>query len=193
MNNVVSGVIEQAWAEVDEFVEQFDLAWDGAAVPDIADFLPVAEHPQYRETLRELIRVDLEFRWQRGCAKSIDEYRRDFPELLADAESLSQIAFEEYRARRHAGESVNPADYARRFDIVTDSWPNANQHDAPASGQSLHDSNSHHSLARRANGETTTGDFPEVGTNSLGFHLQSELGTFWRRAALARSGGAATR
>ncbi|MCX7421544.1 MAG: protein kinase [Planctomycetia bacterium] len=192
---MVSGVIEQVWLKLDEFVEAFELAWTADAVPEIADFLPPAEHPQFRETLLELVRVDLELRWQHGCAKTIDDYRCEFPELFDDAESLSQIAFEEFRARRQAGESITVGEYASRFGIRTDHWPasaSADQHDASASGCSRNGSN--HSLARRASWETTSNHFPEIGSNLLGFHLQSELGRgAFSRVYLARQGDLANR
>ena len=192
---MVSGVIEQVWLELDEFVEAFELAWIADAVPEITDFLPPAEHPQFRETLLELVRVDLELRWQHGCAKTIDDYRCEFPVLFDDAESLSQIAFEEFRARRQAGEPVMVGEYASRFGICTDNWPataSADQHEAPASGYSHNGSN--HSLARRASSETTSNRFPEVGSDLLGFHLQSELGRgAFSRVYLARQGDLANR
>ena len=192
---MVSGVIEQVWLKLDEFVEAFELAWTADAVPEIADFLPPAEHPQFRETLLELVRVDLELRWQHGCEKTIDDYRCEFPELFDDAESLSQIAFEEFRARRQAGEPVTLGEYASRFGIRTDNWPataSADQHDAPASGCFHNGSN--HSLARRASSETTSNHFPAVGSELLGFHLQSELGRgAFSRVYLARQGDLANR
>ena len=192
---MVSGVIEQAWLEVDEFVEAFELAWTADAVPEITDFLPTAEHPQFSETLLELVRVDLELRWQHGCVKTIDDYRHEFPELLDDAESLGQIAFEEFRTRRQSGDSVTAVEYASRFGICTDNWPaitSVEQHDAQASGFPKNGGN--HSLARRAGFEATPNYFPEVGSDVLGFHLQSELGrgTF-SRVYWARQGDLANR
>lgn len=189
------GVIEQTWAELDKFVEAFELAWTADTVPEIANFLPVAEHPRFRETLLELVRVDLELRWQHGCAKTIDDYRREFPELFDDLESLSQVAFEEFRARRQTGELVTVGEYASRFGICTDHWPasaSADQHGVSASGCSPNRSN--HSLARRARSETTSDHFPEAGTELLSFHLQSELGRgAFSRVYLARQGDLAHR
>ena len=189
---MASGVIEPAWQEVDEFVEAFELAWTTDAVPEIADFLPTTDHLRFHATLLELVRVDLELRWQHGCVKTLDDYRRGFPELFDDAESLSQVAFEEFRARRQAGETVTPAEYSSRFDILTEKWPAVRRaNDASPSG----------SIARVPDGsragELTASDdsaFPQVGTEMLSFFLQSELGrgTF-SRVYLARQGDLANR
>src|SRR5262245_22792673 len=56
---------------VRELLEGFGLAWQGAAPPpEIADFLSAAENPNLspdpsarRQFLEELIKVDLEWRW----------------------------------------------------------------------------------------------------------------------------------
>ena len=120
---MLSDVIDPGWLKVDEMVEAFELAWAADAVPEISDFLPTPEHQQFHETFLELVRVDLELRWQRGCAITLDEYRLKFPQLFSNPESFSLLAFEEFRARRTSGESVMPVEYERRFGVVTDRWP----------------------------------------------------------------------
>lgn len=186
-----SELIEQVWLEVDEFVEAFELAWTADAVPEIPDFLPEAVHPQFHETLLELVRVDLELRWQHGCAKTLDAYRRAFPALLDDAESLSRVAFEEFRARRQAGELVSADEYAIRYGIHTNAWP------AVTIANPLSQSGAKGSTGRRHAGELTSSDFaefPQVGTEWRNFFLQGELGrgTF-SRVYLARQGDLANR
>ena len=47
---------------------------------DVADFLPDPGHPLYNAVLAELIRVDLEYGWQRGQPTPLSEY--DTPVLL---------------------------------------------------------------------------------------------------------------
>lgn len=184
-------VFEQEWLEVDEFVEAFELAWDADVVPEITDFLPGADHPRFHDTLLELVRVDLELRWQHGCVRTLDDYHRTFPELLDDAESFSRIAFEEFRARRQAGESVTADEYATRFGINTKEWPAVTGPNDTWQG----------SLAASASGRgkdrspsADNDGFPQVGSEWLGFFLQCELGrgTF-SRVYLARQGDLANR
>src|SRR5207244_3853970 len=101
--------------ELEHYVTAFELAQaDGAAI-DLAGFLPAPEHPLHRAVLAELIRIDLEYGWKRGRAKPLEDYQRRFPQVAQDAEAWQQIAFEEYRLRRQAGEDTSPEEYRRRF------------------------------------------------------------------------------
>ena len=90
---------------------------------DLEGFLPTSEHPLYLSVLRELVRVDLEYGWQRHQPRSLEDYRRRFPALFADPASLEAVAFEEYRLRQQAGELPYPGEYRERFGVHTDDWP----------------------------------------------------------------------
>src|SRR5262249_16504071 len=81
--------------------------------------------PLYRPVLRELVRIDLEFGWESNRPRTLDDYRRQFPELFADPDSLQEIAFEEYRLRRQAGQCPSAQEYASRYGARTDGWPGA--------------------------------------------------------------------
>ena len=89
---------------LDDFIEAFELAQGQGETPALAAFLPEASHPLYQTVLSELIRVDLEYSWQRGRPKRVDDYRRLFPDLFADPEAVRGITFEEYRLRLQADE-----------------------------------------------------------------------------------------
>src|SRR5262245_11832224 len=110
-------------AELDDFVAAFETAQARDGPVDLAAFLPGPAHPLYREVLRELVRVDLEFGWSRGRARSLEEYRRTFPQLFKDPDDLRAITFEEYRLRRQAGEDPTPDEYRRRFGVDVGDWP----------------------------------------------------------------------
>src|SRR4051794_13865766 len=97
---MVRTVGEGEWDSVDACVEAFEEAQARGGEADPADFLPPADHDCYLDALGELLRVDLEYRWKRGPAASLDDYRSRFPALFADPERLSGVAFEEYRLRR---------------------------------------------------------------------------------------------
>jgi hypothetical protein len=83
--------------ELDEFVRAFEEAHARGDGSDLGEFLPPPEHPHRAEVLPELVRVDLEFRWEDGCQKALTEYLREFPELERDEQGLRAIAFEQRR------------------------------------------------------------------------------------------------
>lgn len=168
---------------LDDYVEAFERAWQGEAVPRIIDFAPPGEHPDQRQILLEMIRADLEFRSQRECGKSLEQYATEFPELLSDEQALSLLAFEEYRVRRLSGDTVVPADYFREFRVDVARWPKIS---------SVVRTSARASKRRPSNGlavrmPDAVPEFPAAGTVIGGFHLQQELGRgAFSRVYLAR-------
>ena len=70
-----------AWQQLSERIDAFVAAWQkGGEPPAPAEFVP-AEPPALRRlTLVELIKVDLEYRWQgRRAPKLVEEYLIEFP------------------------------------------------------------------------------------------------------------------
>src|SRR5262249_47182167 len=98
-------------SDLDAYVEAFESAQAAMGHADVTAFAPPEDHPEYLNVVCELVRVDLEHRWERGEAKPIEEYEREFPALFRDRERLGAIAFEEYRLRRQAGENPSPGEY----------------------------------------------------------------------------------
>lgn len=114
-------------ATLDDFVEAYESAQAAGGSASLSDFLPAPGHALYSQVLRELVRVDLEYSWQRGKPERIDHYQSAYPLLAREPDALRAISFEEYRLRLQAGESVTPAEYSQRYGIDTSDWP------APAS------------------------------------------------------------
>ncbi len=106
-----------------EIVEEFELTWNVDGNADVVDFLPSPDDPAFERVALELLRVDLERRWRSGHAKTVEQYLRQFPELLHRSDLIEQLAYEEYRLLREHGEPVVPADYARRLRVTTHHWP----------------------------------------------------------------------
>ena len=107
-------------ATLDDFIEPFETAQTRDGQADLAHFLPPAHHPLYLPVLRELVRIDLEYGWQRGRPLPLEDYQRRFPELFRDRPSLQAVCFEEYRQRQQAGQEPAPAEYQQRFDVLLD-------------------------------------------------------------------------
>src|SRR5260370_26810389 len=94
--------------ELEDFVAAFESAQARDQPIDLSDFLPSGDHPLYGAVLAELIRVDLEFGWQQGRPKPLEDYRRRFPHLALDPQLWPQIAYEDYRLRRQAADNASP-------------------------------------------------------------------------------------
>ncbi|MFL5331522.1 MAG: serine/threonine-protein kinase [Gemmataceae bacterium] len=107
--------------EIDRYVEAFEQARSANSVSDLLSFAPPADHPLHLPVLREIVRVDLEFGWEEGRPRSLDDYRTALPSVFADGHG-NDIAFEEYRLRLQAGDNPRIEDYRDRgFDVT--GWP----------------------------------------------------------------------
>ncbi len=157
--------------QLDEFVRAFERAHSNHGYADPADFLPPPDHPLFAKVLRELVRVDMEFGWERGQPKDLKQYLHDFPRLVDDRQGLREIAFEEFRLRCEAGENPTPEDYLMRYGIRLDNeirrLPAATM---PADGN--------HASGRRfaVRPPRPIPKLPAVGDEFLGFRLVGELG-----------------
>ena len=74
------------WPDVNEYVEAYESAQarDGGA--ELDDFAPPPGHPERLAILCELVRVDLEYHWERGRPRLLEHYRDCFPDLFKGPE-----------------------------------------------------------------------------------------------------------
>lgn len=107
---------------LEDFIEGYELVRRQGRVLSLGEFVPPHGHPQRRETIVELVRVDMEYSWAEGQGKRVEDYQAAFPEDLRGGDCLQQVAFEEYRLRRLAGECVTRREYVERLLISTDGW-----------------------------------------------------------------------
>lgn len=111
---------ELATVALNALVERADAllaAWQGTDLPpDLSQFLP-AEPPALRSlTLIELIKIDLEYRWQHHeLPKQVEEYVAEFPELIRDGDIPSELICEEYHVRWQTDNPPKLEDYFARF------------------------------------------------------------------------------
>ncbi|WP_417377987.1 serine/threonine-protein kinase [Gimesia sp.] len=94
-----------------EVMERFVFQWESRQTPpDLKDYVSAAD-PQFRFLLTELIKIDLEFRWQQfNFPRRILEYLDDFP-ILKEPEVPVDLLYEEYHLRRQNGFEVDPEEY----------------------------------------------------------------------------------
>ena len=108
---------QQTWQNLADQVETFIKVWErGEAAPRLADCLPEEPGPLRQLALVELIKVDLEYRWQRrGLEKRLEDYAEEFPELQATGGMPCDLIFEEYHIRCSTGDAPDPREYLERF------------------------------------------------------------------------------
>ncbi len=96
----------QAWDELATRVDSLIGAWQsGPRPPVLGKFLPENPAGVRRIVLCELIKVDLEYRWQQhSLPKTIEEYLAEFPELADGGVLPCDLIYEEYLIRRHLPE-----------------------------------------------------------------------------------------
>lgn len=154
---------QPTWMLVDEYVAAFERARAADASARLADYLPDADDPLYLSVLSELVRVDLEDAWEKGEPRRLEAYRGEFPQLFGDPERLAEVAFEEYRLRRLAGEAASPSEYRSRYGV---DWPTVSAKQAAVGSSNRAD--------REA--DLAQGEFPATGSRFLDFQLLRVLG-----------------
>ncbi|MFN9372332.1 MAG: serine/threonine-protein kinase [Planctomycetaceae bacterium] len=103
-----------AWQHLSDQAERFTHAWkEFSEPPFIGDFLPVEPLSLRRLTLIELIKLDLEYRWNCGLRKLLSDYVVEFPEL--EGNLSADLIYEEYHIRNQAGELVSWESYLATY------------------------------------------------------------------------------
>ena len=186
---------QPAPAELDDYIERYESARAAGGDVDVAQFSPDKDHPNYAEIMVELLRVDLEYGWQRGQRDLLARWQSRFADVLRVPDHLQQVAFEEFRLRRQSGEDVSAEQYRTRYGISTDSWPDLPLGDEAASSAREDTGDSWFrelssvdpDMVGRLAGAAR--QLPAVGERFLDFDLVGELGQgAFGRVYLARQG-----
>lgn len=173
---------------------KFEQAWQATASPDLDRWLAMVPGPDRRSVLAELVRLDMEFRFAAEQPVELEFYLSRYPELPADPEMWSGVAFEHFRLVRAAGGNPDPDRYRQRYGVQVGQWPSLDSVSVPSL-------RSRHSTARDGQGRTTVdGDaggadgFPAVPGRFLDFELVGVLGQgAFARVYLARESHLARR
>jgi len=110
-----SGESETTLAAKDVAVAKFLAAWRLEPGPDIRRFLPPRDQPDYLDTLKELVLIDVEERVDLGQETRGEDYFAEFPEIEAESGWASEILAAEYYSRRRRGDDVELGEYEQRF------------------------------------------------------------------------------
>ncbi len=83
-----TGHLQPALRTLDDYVAAFEHAWQGPLPPEITNFVPPENHAERKLIVLEMVRADLEFRWQRSLQKPLDQYTIEFPDLFDDEQNF---------------------------------------------------------------------------------------------------------
>lgn len=111
---------EPATVALNALVERADAliaAWQGEDIPpDLNEFLPAEPLSLRQLVLKELIKIDLEYRWQHHeLPKQVEEYLEEFSDLAEDGGVPCDLIYEEFHLRRQGENPPTPHDYYERF------------------------------------------------------------------------------
>ncbi len=100
---------------VESRLVKFDLEWTPTALMDAAKSLAPATDPLRLPILAELVKIDLERRWQSSSPLLLEDYLRQFPELGSAAAPPLDLVRAEYLARKQAGDTAEIRHFEARF------------------------------------------------------------------------------
>lgn len=113
------------WDRVADAIDGLSEAWESflstsepqpGDEPDLARWVP-ADDPGVRAlALPELVKVDLEYRWQCGRSpRKIEDYAQQFPEIGQGESVAVELIHEELQVRMQAGDRVTEKEIHHRF------------------------------------------------------------------------------
>ncbi len=115
-------ITTDATHEIEAMLARFER--ERAAGPvDLRDYLPDRDDPAFPAVVTELCRIDLEHRFDAGQMPPASEYVDAFREVFDQQAYRAQLAFEEFRLRRWAGEDIAAVEIAGRYDVDGSRWP----------------------------------------------------------------------
>ena len=121
MTGFDSVLINSGWKPMESVLSSFEEDCSNPEFHGIRDFLPAAQHPQYSQIVSELIRIDLEYAWERGEPRELQWYDANFPCLLNDLEIRTAVEFEIRRLREISARKAELKDSHDENTIMIDS------------------------------------------------------------------------
>ena len=112
---------DERWERIAKAIDGLSEAWEAhfagsRTEPRLADFLPASDSALAKSVLPELVKVDLEYRWQYNrTPRRVEEYVADYPTLGPVSELPADLIHEELQVRMQAGDKVTEAEIRRRF------------------------------------------------------------------------------
>ncbi|HSG71987.1 MAG TPA: serine/threonine-protein kinase, partial [Planctomycetaceae bacterium] len=129
-----------AWKELIHRLNEFVAAWEEAdSPPDLEGFIAQVKESEQRVWLVELIKVDLEYRWEgEHEGRFLEDYALRFPELCKDDKFPLDLIYEEYHIRRQLGEEIELEEFRIRFPEQAHELDSLFEFESPDASTSLH-------------------------------------------------------
>jgi len=114
---------DDPWDQVATAIDALVAAWEvyfseKTEEPCLGDFLPQDNRAVRELALPELIKVDLEYRWQHDCSpRQMESYAEQFPELGPLDALPAELIYEEFQVRMQAGKTVSVQEIQQRFPV----------------------------------------------------------------------------
>lgn len=108
--------------QVEEAIDSFEENWSSDSRFQIEALLKEYDLVEDPEALTELIRIDIEFRYERGLPCDISDYFDAFGKLRENPEAATQIAFEDYRGRSRNGLSLLSSRWEQVPGVESAAW-----------------------------------------------------------------------
>jgi hypothetical protein len=102
-------------AKLTAWLDDFNRSWNEGRLAARVRELPAPPSPLRRPALIELVKLDLERRWQGGRRVLLDAYLKAYPELGTAETVPVELIHGEWEVRRQHGSRVKMEEYARRF------------------------------------------------------------------------------
>ena len=96
-------------------VDKFETAWKESDTVKIGQFLPAEDHPDRKQVLVALIKLDQECRWEAGQRKVLEEYFKEWPELAEKSETVGELLKAECITMILVGEMPTAEELIARF------------------------------------------------------------------------------
>jgi hypothetical protein len=100
---------------IDAIADAFEKACRSGPLPRVSTYLDQVPPTERPELLRELVRLDLEYRYRAGEANPVESCLARHPELAGNGLDVLELITLECRLCLLAGQPVTVADYQKRF------------------------------------------------------------------------------
>lgn len=107
---------------LEDAIDNFEETWSTESPTKIEDVLHEFGLTNVAEAIVELIRIDIELRYERGLSIDLGDYLNRFGMLHDRPERVAEIAFEDYRSRSANGHSVSPTRWSGLPGVKRELW-----------------------------------------------------------------------